>query len=158
MTKAPYYYETRASWKQKRRGVIEAVGLRSLAVSAPPEFEGEPGFWSPEQLLVAAVESCFMATFLALAEKSKLAIRSYSSSTLAKLDRAAGQSLRFTRLTLRPVVEVASERDRERAGRLIEKTEKQCLVANALSIPVRIEARLLPPDQRHSPYSSQEVA
>ncbi len=46
-----------------------------IEVATPPEFpKGIAGIWSPEHLLVAAVSSCLMTTFLAVAENSKLGI------------------------------------------------------------------------------------
>lgn len=44
-----------------------------IEVATPPEFpKGMEGIWSPEHLLVAAVNSYLMTTFLAIAENSKL--------------------------------------------------------------------------------------
>lgn len=38
----------------------------------PPEFGGPERTWSPEHLFVAAVSSCLMTTFRAIAEMSEL--------------------------------------------------------------------------------------
>jgi organic hydroperoxide reductase OsmC/OhrA len=55
-----------------RNGVVQAEGvLSSISFSAPPEFLGEPGRWTPEHFLVAAVASCFISTFSGIAEKSR---------------------------------------------------------------------------------------
>ena len=119
MTKGPYYYETRTSWNEKRRGVITFDRLPPISVSSPPEFEGEAGFWSPEHLLVASAESCLMMTFLAIAEKAGLPIHSYQSWALGKLDSVQGQGLRFTKLTIRPAIKLGRKSlPLTRAGRI----------------------------------------
>jgi peroxiredoxin-like protein len=148
MKMGPYYYETHIYWKGRRRGLVEVSELPSITTSAPPEFEGEPGFWTPEHLLVAAVETCLMTTFLAIAEKSRLPIVSYRSSTLAKLAAVEGAGLGFTKLTVRPVIKVEREEDREKAERLLAKAEKHCFVSNALKTPVQLEPSVEVRDER----------
>lgn len=63
MNQGPYFYETHLYWKGRRRGLVEVAELPPVTTSAPPEFQGEPGYWTPEHLLVAALESCLMTTF-----------------------------------------------------------------------------------------------
>lgn len=142
MTKAPYYYETQIRWQDKLRGLAGTGDLKPIVVSFPPEFGGESGLWTPEQLLLAAAESCLMSTFLSVAERSHLSICSYSSSALARLDHIERQGLRFTKLRIRPVIEVGAQ-DRERAGRVMELTKKNCFVTNALNFAVEIEPRFV---------------
>lgn len=143
MDRRAFFYETKTVWAGRRRGVLKAGGLPPIDASSPPEFNGESGFWSPEQLLVASAESCLMATFIAIAEMSKLEVRSYRSAARAKLEPSNGQRFAFTELAICPVIEVGCEQDRERAERLLEKAKRHCFVSNALSIPVQVEARIL---------------
>jgi organic hydroperoxide reductase OsmC/OhrA len=138
MTKGPYYYETRLRWTGGRQGRIDGPELPAVPVSAPPEFNGEAGLWSPEQLLVSAVETCLMTTFLAIAENSKLETLDYSSSSHATLEWADGGGYRFTGMTVRPRIEIATGSDSGRAVRIVEKAHKHCLVSNALNFPVHV--------------------
>jgi organic hydroperoxide reductase OsmC/OhrA len=117
---------------------VEVAELPPITTSPPPEFQGEPGFWTPEHLLVAALESCLMTTFLAIAENSRLRVVSYRSSALAKLETAAG-GLGFTRVLVRPVIKICCDEDTNKAHRLFEKAEKHCLVSKALNIPVHCD-------------------
>jgi organic hydroperoxide reductase OsmC/OhrA len=66
-------YRINTFYAGPRKGIVQAEGvLPSVSFSAPPEFLGEPGFWTPEHFLVASVASCFVSTFSAIAEKSRL--------------------------------------------------------------------------------------
>ena len=121
-----------------RKGVVHAEGvLPSISFSAPPEFLGEAGLWTPEHFLVAAVASCFVSTFSGIAEKSRLEFASFSLDAEGMLDNADG-IWRFMEIKLRPVVTVPKEEDRDRAIRLLERAEKSCLVARSLQFKVTL--------------------
>ncbi len=143
MNQGPYFYETHIYWKGRRRGLIEVAELPPVTTSTPPEFHGEPGYWTPEHLLVAALESCLMTTFLAIAEKSRLEVVSYRSSALAKLESVDGGGLGFTRILVRPIVKLHNDQDREKARRVLDKAEKSCLVSRALDVPVHYDASIV---------------
>jgi organic hydroperoxide reductase OsmC/OhrA len=143
MNQGPYFYETHLYWTKKRRGLVEVAELPPITTSPPPEFQGEPGFWTPEHLLVAALESCLMTTFLAIAAKSRLEVVSYRSSALAKLENAESGGLGFTRVLVRPTIKVIRDEDTGKARRLLQKAEKHCLVTKALNVPVHCDANIL---------------
>lgn len=138
-----YSYRTAARWTGGRAGDVEAEGVAEpLRFSAPPEFHGEAGLWSPETLFLGAANTCFLTTFVAIAEFSKLELVEVEVAAEAHLERVPGQGYRFTEVVLRPVVTLASEADREKALRLLDKTEKSCIVARSLQTPVRVESTL----------------
>jgi peroxiredoxin-like protein len=121
-----------------RNGVVHAEGvLSSISFSAPPEFLGEPGRWTPEHFLVAAVASCFVSTFSGIAEKSRLKFASFNLDAEGMLGNEDG-IWRFTEINLRPVVTVLEEEDRDRAIRLLEKAEKSCLIARSLQCKIAL--------------------
>jgi organic hydroperoxide reductase OsmC/OhrA len=80
-----FYYETEVEWKNGKEGQIGGPGLPAVSVDAPPEFKGRDGLWSPEQLFVASLNTCYMLTFLAIAENSKVPVVSFSSTAKGKL-------------------------------------------------------------------------
>ena len=136
-------YRTAARWAGRRSGEVEDEGVAEpLRFSAPPEFQGEAGLWSPETLLLAAANTCFLTTFVAIAEFSKLELAGVEITAEAHLERVPGQGYRFTEMVLRPVVTLAHDTDREKAARLLEKAEKICIVARSLQTPLRVEATL----------------
>ena len=102
-----------------------------------------PGTWTPEHLLVAATASCLMATFLAIAEVSKLHVISYEMSARGRLAKVPQEGYRFTEITLAPEVGVAAA-EVERARRLLEKAEKNCFVSQSLRATVKLEPRFIP--------------
>lgn len=136
-------YRTAARWTGQRSGEVEAEGVAEpLRFSAPPEFQGEAGLWSPETFFLAAANTCFLTTFIAIAEFSKLELVGVEMAAEAHLERVPGQGYRFTEVVVRPVVTLAHEADREKAARLLEKAEKSCIVARSLQTPLRVEASL----------------
>ena len=122
-------------------GEAEKVGV-PVFFSAPPEFGGTPGFWSPEQLLVLAANSCFMSTLMALAHHSQLTLVGYRAQAEGRLEKVAGQGYRMTEIVIQPVATVLSDEGIALAQRLLEKAERVCIVANALKVPIRVDARV----------------
>jgi organic hydroperoxide reductase OsmC/OhrA len=74
-----YTYKTNTSWTEGKSGTLSAEGKPMLKITSPPEFRGEPGMWTPEDMFVGAVEVCHMATFLAFAARKQIPITSYRS-------------------------------------------------------------------------------
>ena len=68
-----YKYQASASWTLHRHGFVRAE--RRYPVYArffgSARFGGERWLWTPEHLLLAAVASCFVATFRGMAEKPR---------------------------------------------------------------------------------------
>lgn len=121
-----------------RNGVVSAEGVLScISFSAPPEFLGEPGRWTPEHFLVAAVASCFVSTFSGIAEKSRLEFATFNLDAEGTLGNEDG-IWRFTEIKLRPVVTVLKEEDNDLAIRLLEKAKKSCLIARSLQCEVAL--------------------
>lgn len=136
-------YKVSVTWMNDRVGHAEAAGVEvPVFFSAPPEFGGWRGFWSPEQLLVLAASSCFLSTLLALAEHNRLTLVGYRAEAEGQLERVPGQGYRFTQLVVRPVVTLQSEADLALAQRLLEKAERACIVGNALTVPVQVEPKV----------------
>jgi organic hydroperoxide reductase OsmC/OhrA len=138
-----HFYETQMEWTERRRGLLGAEGLPSMTVSTPPEFHGEAGFWTPEHLFVAAAESCLMATFLGVASNSKLPVVSYRSTASGRLEKIEGAGLRFSEITIRPIIELESTLDRERAERILAKAHKGCLIANSMMVAFQVQPEFL---------------
>ena len=134
-----YTYLVNGSSTTVRSGTLAAPELQTtIAFSAPPEFYGQAGQWTPEHLLVASVASCFISTFSGMADYSKLEFRSLALEVEGVIEKDEG-GWRFTQVIVRPRLKIAREQDRERANRLLEKAEKACLVARSLACPVALE-------------------
>lgn len=137
--RGPFFYDTNLNWTGARKGVLAGPGLPQVEIGAPPEFGGEPHRWTPEHFYVAAAEACLLTTFLAIADISKLRVLGYRSSAKGKMEWVEGAGFRMTEIELAPEIEVESEAARERALRLIEKAEKNCLVARSITARVSLQ-------------------
>jgi peroxiredoxin-like protein len=110
-----------------------------IEVATPPQFpKGIPGIWSPEHLFTAAVSSCFMTTFLAIAENSKLNFTSFECNAIGVLDNENEKFL-MTEIILEPVVTLTDEKDRDRALRILQRTESNCLISNSIKSKVSMK-------------------
>jgi len=137
-------YPVAVHWEGERRGTASSPdALPVLAVAAPPAFGGPAGIWSPEHLFVLSAAACWMTTFLAVAEASKLEIAAIDCSGVGTLEKGEDRRFRITRIVLRPTVTLAREADRERAGRLIEKAEAACLIRNSIKTAVDLDPTVL---------------
>ena len=103
-----------------------------------------PNIWSPEHLFTASVSSCLMTTFLAIAENSKLDFSAFSCNAKGILAKEEGK-FAMTEIILSPTVTISIEKDRERAERIVQKSEAACLISNSikskisLNITIKIE-------------------
>lgn len=142
-----HYYEVDLEWNEARKGTLHSSALNdAITVATPPEFpQGMPGIWSPEHLLVAAVSSCLMTTFLAIAEHSKLSFRSFRVHAEGRLEEVEGK-LMISEILLRPRVEIGQEPDREKAERVLRKSEAACLISRSLKsrISMQTQVEVLP--------------
>jgi peroxiredoxin-like protein len=135
---AHHEYRVNALGSGGRNGVVQAEGvLSSISFSAPPEFLGELGRWTPEHFLVAAVASCFVSTLSGIAEKSRFEFVSFHLDAEGVLGNEDG-IWRFTEIKLRPVVTILNEKDRDRVIQLLEKAEQSCLIAPSLQCKVAL--------------------
>lgn len=125
---------------------VRSEGLPELQTSAPPEFDGPPGHWSPETLLSAAVADCFALTFRAVARASRLAWRDLEVDVQATLDRTDGVT-RFTHFEIRAALEVEDAASQALAEASLAKSKRACLVTQSLLAPCELEAvvRVAPP-------------
>ncbi|HXV96683.1 MAG TPA: OsmC family protein [Gaiellaceae bacterium] len=124
-------------WRGGRLTRASSPGKPSLDVATPPEFKGGvPGVWSPEDLLVAAVGSCFAVTLVAVAERSGVELTVLDVDGVGHIERAADGRFRFTVIELD--VEVEADADPGRLERLAAKAEQVCIVSLALDVPVHV--------------------
>lgn len=83
------------------------------SLSSDPFFLGDAGRANPEQLLTAAVSSCQLLMFLALAARSRVDVLDYEDAALAEMPEDETQ-MRITRIILRPRIVVAAGTNVER--------------------------------------------
>jgi organic hydroperoxide reductase OsmC/OhrA len=136
-----FRYESDVRWESGRRGVLCSAGKPELKVSSPPEFKGEAGFWTPEEMFVASVNACTLMTFIAYAQHKGLDPVGYESSAEGVLENVEGK-YRFTGITLHPHVRVKSPQDVERAREILESAHANCFISNSLAVPVKVSPEI----------------
>jgi organic hydroperoxide reductase OsmC/OhrA len=114
----------------------------SVKLSSDPTFRGDPALLNPEQLLVMAVSSCQMLTFLALSAKRRLNVVEYE-------DRAEGfmpdadKPVRITRILLKPRIVIDGAGDPGTVESLVKLAHSHCFIANSVKSDIRIEPEIV---------------
>jgi peroxiredoxin-like protein len=127
-----HYYKINIKWDGDRVGTLSSDSLPQIKVATPPEFDnGVPGIWSPEHLLVSSIAVCLMTTFLAIAENSSLPFNSFTCEAEGKIEKVDGKWM-MSEIELKPCVEIPDEKYREKTIRILEKSEKACLISNSV--------------------------
>lgn len=137
-----YTYKTSTEWKGQRSGVLESNGKPSFRVSSPPEFRGESGVWTPEDLFVASVETCHMATFMSFAARRSIGIKSYKSHSNGVLEFIDGD-YRFTRIVIFPTIVVDDSASEKEVHAILREAQKHCLVTNSIASIVEVNPTLV---------------
>jgi organic hydroperoxide reductase OsmC/OhrA len=138
----PHRYDVRLNGGPAGYARLSAEGLPDLTTAPPSDYDGPGDAWSPEHLLLASVETCFLFTLRAVARLSKVDFLDLDLEAAGTVDRQDGVT-RFVEIVLRPRVRVPPGTDRARALRVLEKSEKGCLVTASLSTPVRLEPEII---------------
>ncbi|MFY9270001.1 MAG: OsmC family protein [Candidatus Manganitrophaceae bacterium] len=117
-------------------------GVR-VSASAAPDYQGNPSYVNPEEALVAALSSCHMLTFLAVAARKQFVIDSYHDDAVGVLEKDAQGRLAVTRVTLRPKVTFSGEKQPtpEEVKMLHDRAHRGCFIANSVTAQVTVESR-----------------
>jgi organic hydroperoxide reductase OsmC/OhrA len=138
----PHHYEATLVREEGSRAALSSGARPVLVGGPPPEFDGDPGWWSPEHLLLSAANLCLMTTYMALAKKSGLEISKYRSRAEGILEKTR-EGILFTRISLHLEIQAPPERLDE-ARKMVETAKKYCIVSNALKRPVDVDATVAP--------------
>ena len=116
-------------------------GVR-VAASAAPAFRGNPANVNPEEALVAALSSCHMLTFLALAARKQFVVDGYLDHAVGFLEKNADGKLAMTRVILRPKVTFGGPNipDMDQIKSFHERAHTECFIANSVLTKVTVEA------------------
>jgi peroxiredoxin-like protein len=138
-----YKYRVVAWWTSGRTGIAKSEAAPSaIHFAAPPLFGGLEGRWTPEDLLMTALASCFTTTFHAIAECSKFEYTDLAVEAEGAVSKADNTGYAFSAIVIRPTLTIPHEEQRERAFNLLHKAKTLCLVSRALAIPQEFEARV----------------
>jgi organic hydroperoxide reductase OsmC/OhrA len=107
---------------------------------AAPDWGGKAENTNPEQALAAALSSCHMMTFLALAAKAAWPVASYHDHAVAHLGKNPRGQMSVTRIDLHPVVrfDTGFNVDEETMAQMQDRAHRYCFIANTLADSVEI--------------------
>ena len=145
MKPSPHRYSVRLAGGPTGDAELFADNRPGLLSAPPAEYDGPGDEWSPEHLLLAAVQSCLLFTFRAVARNSKVEFSSIDIETEGTVDRQDGVT-RFTRIVVHPMLVVPAGTDSARVLAALQKAEKHCLVSASLSTPIHMEPEIIQAD------------
>ena len=128
-----HFYTVNVEWLADKKGILTSPELaQNVEVATPPPFQGGiEQIWSPEHLFTSAVVSCFMTTFLAIAANSKLTYSDFKCNAKGKLEQVDGKYL-MTEVLLEAHLTIDNIENKEKAERVLEKSERACLISNSI--------------------------
>jgi organic hydroperoxide reductase OsmC/OhrA len=113
-------------------GGIEVPGSSSPAV-VPPPLSNENAV-DPEEAFVAAISSCHMLTFLAIAAKKRFVVDSYEDRALGVMTKNEDGKLFVSGVTLDPHIVFSGERQPtpEQIADMHHLAHQECFIANSV--------------------------
>ena len=122
-----------------REYAINIEGKPQFVGSADPTFLGDAALYNPEDLLLMALSACHMLSYLALCARAGIRVISYSDAATGKMAQKNGK-IRFTEVSLHPIVKIEVGGDLEKARSLHENAHHVCYIANSVNFPVLHQA------------------
>lgn len=121
---------------------LQFAGGTSITASYACVFGGNEKLPNPEELLVGAVSSCYMMTFLSVAAKEGFVIDSYQDDAVGIL-RDEGYQKIISEVLLRPTIQFQSHKKPEESAlkNMIEKAHEHCIISQSIKGKVKIEPK-----------------
>ncbi|MDY7228229.1 hypothetical protein [Hyalangium rubrum] len=132
-------FETRLQWKGAQRAESRTEQAPSLPLGYMASGQSSLDCWTPEALLVGAVEGRTLLSFLERAKTEGLEILFYQSSAMGRRVDNPGATPHFTDIIVRPHVAVRNEEDAKRARHIFEELPRGCFPSSMMRLLPRIE-------------------
>jgi len=132
----PFEYQ-----KYSRDHTWKFEGGHEMQASAAPAYLGNPKLVDPEEAFVAALSSCHMLTFLAIACKKRFVLDEYSDNAVGYMEKNAEGRLAITRVILRQSLKFSGEKQ-PTSQEILEMNHgahEQCFIANSVKTEVTVE-------------------
>jgi len=143
-----YRYRVGVDWEEDRLTNVSSPGKPELEVATPPEFKGGlAGVWSPEDLLVASVASCFAVTLVAVLERRDLPLRELNVTGTGHVTARDDGRFGFVAIELTATART-DELSVEAVRHAARYAERACLVSMALDVPLHIDVVVEPAPNR----------
>ncbi|MFC3283402.1 OsmC family protein [Litchfieldella rifensis] len=149
-------YEIRVEWTgnvgtgtsgyhdYSRNHEITIAGKPVLLGSADPAFQGDPGRYNPEELLVVSLSTCHMLWYLHLCADARIVVTEYVDEASGTMELMHDGSGHFTSVVLKPSITIRAGDDIALAKTLHDYAHDLCFIANSVNFPVRCEPQIRP--------------
>jgi organic hydroperoxide reductase OsmC/OhrA len=123
----------------ERSHTISSPGKRQINASAHPAFRGDGSCYNPEEMFIASLSSCHMLWFLHLCSDAGVIVTSYIDKPIGIMEEGNDSDPgRFTKVTLRPKVEVLNVADTPTLTKLHHHAHRLCFIANSVNFAVEV--------------------
>ncbi len=138
-----FLFSVQLNCREKETSVLTVKNtINQIKVTSPTEFGGKGNEWSPEQLFLASISSCFISTYLFFARSEKLERVELECEIIGQVEMI-NEKYRFTNINLFPKIMIASESLREKANKVLEKTHQHCLVSQSVNALIYYHTEVL---------------
>jgi peroxiredoxin-like protein len=142
---AQHVFHLKAHWPGGRNdtGSIETKNLKTI-VSIPPEMDGPGIGTNPDEMLLGAAATCYIITFAAMMERSKIKKIDLTMESEGIVDVTNGV-ITYKKIIHRPIVTIKRDLPKNISTllqKLAIKAEHSCMISRALKGNVEVEAIL----------------
>ncbi|MEJ2615642.1 MAG: OsmC family protein [Ignavibacteriaceae bacterium] len=121
----------------ERSHTISSENKDDILCSSDPVFRGDKTRYNPEELLVAALSSCHMLSYLHLCADAGIVVVNYVDNPSGIMIESQDGSGHFTEVTLHPVVTITDTSMTSKANELHKKANELCFIANSCNFKVQ---------------------
>lgn len=133
-----YHFKNAIMLTTARRGIMTHESHAKVEIGSPPEFRGAADVWCPEELLIGAVNTCLMLTFLTYAKHRNLEIIACESSVEGTVENTDGK-YRVTRIAVKPLIALKQESDIALAEEVLKDAKEGCFISNSVTATVELQ-------------------
>lgn len=112
-------------------------GKPELFLTTDNPAVGDKSKLNPEDLLVTALSSCHLLSYLYLCSLEGIVVTAYTDNATGVMIEKANGGGSFQEVTLHPIVFVADESMVEKAIELHHKAQEICYIANSVNFDVK---------------------
>lgn len=120
----------------ERSHSIFIEGKPEIAATSDPAFRGDKTKHNPEELLVAALSSCHMLSYLYECANAGVVVTGYTDHAVGTMVETADGGGHFTEVTLNPIVTVKETSMIEKANHLHHEASQRCFIASSVNFPI----------------------
>ena len=137
-----YIFENKVFRKQNEPAQVIFSSVGQMEIGAAVEFGGNGQNLNPEEMFVAAINSCLMNTFFYFTQKYSIEILSYNSQASGRLEKQS-DGFRFTSIEVRAKIEISDDKDSGKVQEAGKLAEKYCLISRSVACEVDYKLEIL---------------